>query len=239
MSTQPWTAGRPEAHGSSRDGFTRWGARRDRQIKTARLPRRAPLIRRGDLTETGTILLTFAVTDDEQFGFAPGQFVAIDQEHPTLGYRRSPYCLYGASVVDRTFELLVRIVPQGPVSIFLGQLEIGDLVSFRGPSGHSMIPKEPETHLVLIATGVGLGPCRLLLRYLKQEEPTRKVTLYWGLRLESDICLLDELIALERAMTDFDWNITLSAGTEEWPPLKGRVTETVPPILDTLADKHF
>ncbi len=207
--------------------------------KAARLPRRALVRSSLPLTDTGTVLIDFEVLDDEPFDVRPGKFVAIDTEHPELGYRRSPYCLYGASPAARTFTLLVRVVPQGPVSVFLGDLIPGDVVSFRGPSGHSMIPREAGTHLLLIATGVGLGPCRLLLRWLADNDPGRRATLYWGLRLEDDVCLLDELILLGRALPRFDWYLSLSQPPPTWPGLRGRVTHSVPPLLATLADKHF
>lgn len=236
MTTRPWPEGRSPAPGRlERVGFRSLGW----HLRTSRLGRRARLIRRSELTTTGTILLTFAVVDNHQYSFNPGQFVAIDLDHATLGYRRSPYCLYGASEEDRTFELLVRVVPQGPVSLFLGSLEVGDVIGFRGPSGHSMIPRERESHLILIATGVGLGPCRCLLRHLARTERDRRVSLFWGLRLEDDVCLLDELLSLERKLDLFDWHISLSAPHSEWPPLQGRVTETVPSLLETLGDKHF
>ncbi len=212
---------------------------RTHHSKIARLPRRAQLTARSELTETGTVLLSFDVIDEDPFRFTPGQFVAVDLVHPQLGYRRSPYCLYGGSEAERTFQLLVRIVREGPVSVFLGDLEVGDVVSFRGPSGHSMLPRERDTHLVLMCTGVGLGPCRCLLRRLAREDPGRRITLFWGLRLEEDVCLLDELLALERELVNFTWEISLSQPRGEWPPLQGRITETVPPLLERLDDKQF
>ncbi len=229
----------PTAHQPVRHAHRDAAPRPVPRNKSARLPRRALVRSSLPLTETGTILVTFEVLDGEPFRFNPGQFVAIDYEDPQLGYRRSPYCLYAASEAERTFTLLVRVVPQGPVSVFLGDLIPGDVVSFRGPSGHSMIPRENGTHLVLLATGVGLGPCRCFLRWLAENDRERRVTLYWGLRLEEDICLLDELIFLSRELPHFDWYITLSQPPPTWPGLRGRVTAAVPPLLATLADKHF
>lgn len=238
MTSRPWTeSSRLRLRGRERIGAPGMG--QAPHVKTSRLERRAQLVRRSELTSTGTILLRFAIVDNEPFRFLPGQFVAIDMDHPELGYRRSPYCLYGASEQDRVFDLLVRVVAEGPVSIFLGELEIDDLIGFRGPTGHSMLPGEPDTHLVLIATGVGLGPCRCLLRHLVRNEPDRRATLYWGLREDDDVCLLDELLSLERDLPSFDWHVSMSRSDSDWPPFKGRVTETVPPLLDTLGDKHF
>lgn len=191
------------------------------------------------LTTTATVLIHFRVIDDEPFSFKPGQFVAIDHDHPILGYRRSPYCLYGASASDRTFTLLVRVVEEGPVSLFLNELVPGDVISFRGPSGHSMIPRESDTHLMMLATGVGLGPCRCMIRHLAEFDPTRRVSLFWGLRLEEDICLEDELDALASNLPNFDWMISLSQPSAAWSGKAGRLTVTVPPVIEYLQDKAF
>ncbi len=49
----------------------------------------------------------------------------------------------------------MRIVPEGPVSVFLGELAPGDLISFRGPAGKAMTDFCDGGDLVLMATGVG------------------------------------------------------------------------------------
>lgn len=87
--------------------------------KTAHLPRRARVTGKRVLCPTGTVYLSFEILDGETFAFEPGQFVAIDMNHPEFGYKRSPYCI--ASPVSRPerFDLLVSIIPDGPVSVFL------------------------------------------------------------------------------------------------------------------------
>jgi ferredoxin-NADP reductase len=100
-----------------------------------------------------------------------------------------------------------------------------------------MIPRPVDTELILLATGVGLGPCHSLIRHLT---PThRRMTLYWGLRLESDICLTNELDELREANPEFRYGITLSRPSAEWSGLRGRITESLPPLLTTLGDKSF
>ncbi len=68
------------------------------------------------LTSTGTLRLAFAVLDGEPFGFLPGQFIGIAHKLPGFGLRKSPYCLVSPPTGERRFQLLVRVVPQGPLS---------------------------------------------------------------------------------------------------------------------------
>jgi len=207
--------------------------------KTSRLLRRARVTQYEQLTSTGTIRLSFEVIDEHPFDFEPGQFVAIDCDHATLGYRRSPYCIFSPPNAERSFQLLVRTIPEGPVSLFLSRLEPGDVISFRGATGVSMIPREPHTELILLATGVGLGPFNSLIRYLAPNGFKRPLRLFWGLRLPEDICLTEELNELAAAYPNFQYQISLSQPPANWPGLRGRVTESAPPLLETLGNKHF
>lgn len=226
--------------GASRPrNFIGRGPSRSGRNLAARLPRLARLAESETLTPTGTVRLHFEVVDEQPFDFVPGQFVAVDMNHHDHGYRRSPYCLMDGSEEGRWFELLIRRVSEGPVSLFLADLAPGDVISFRGPNGHSMLPTEDDTELVLIATGVGLSPCYCLVRRLQIMGVQRRTRLFWGLRLQSDICLLAELDSLLGASPDFEYAVSLSNATGQWQGLRGRVTESVPPLLETLSDKHF
>lgn len=206
---------------------------------SAHYSRRAEVTRTERLTETGTVRLWFRVVDDEEFAFLPGRFVGIEAKVGGLGYRRSPYCILSRPNEERTFELLVRVVPDGPLSCYLGGLQPGDVINFRGPTGRSMIPKEADTELVLLATGVGISPFLSLASTLLADGFDRPIRLYWGLRLEEDVCLVEELEELVRGPGDFSYQISLSRPTEAWRGLRGRLTESVPPLLETLGDKHF
>ncbi len=215
------------------------GAPERRLLRYDRFDRRAELVARRDLTTTGTVSLEFRVIDDHPFPFDPGYFVGIQTEVPDAGLRRSPYCITSPPDGGRTFRLLVRLVPEGPVSCYLAALREGDVITFRGPSGRSMVPKEPDTELVLLATGVGVGPLLALAEHLLSQGFDRRIHLYWGLRLSDDICLLDELDALAARSELFSYEISLSRPPAGWKGLRGRVTVSVPPLLESLGDKHF
>ena len=212
----------------------------ERNWKTSALyTRRAEVTRTQMVTSTGTLRLWFRVIDDEDFTFFPGRFVGIEAKVAGMGYRRSPYCILSPPNDEKTFELLVRIVPEGPLSRYLASLTAGDVINFRGPTGRSMLPKEDDTELVLLATGVGISPFVSLVSYLAEQGSERPIRLYWGLRLQEDICLVDELDNLVRRAASFSYQISLSRPPAGWTGLRGRLTESVPPLLETLGDKHF
>jgi NAD(P)H-flavin reductase len=207
--------------------------------RTDRYDRRARVTGYQILTRTGTVLIDFEVIDDQPFAFTPGYFVGIRATVPEVGPCKSPYCIVSPPNENRTFQLLVRLVPEGPLSYYLGALDIGDVINFRGPAGRSMVPREDDTELVLVATGVGVGPLVALVEYLAEHGFTRPIRLYWGLRLVEDICLLERLDRVVDLYPDFGYQISLSEPPRDWLGLRGRVTESVPPLLDTLGGKHF
>jgi NAD(P)H-flavin reductase len=210
-----------------------------------RYDRRAEVTDYEVLTPTGTVRIAFRVIDDEPFVFEPGFFIGIRTELPDVGVRRSPYCIVSVPNEERTFRLLVRLVPEGPVSYYLGDLQVGDRINFRGPSGRSMVPgrslvpNEGFDQMVFLATGVGVGPLMALVRYLRADGFDMPMTLYWGLRLEQDICLLDELEELTRIAPNFRYHISLSQPPPGWTGLRGRVTESVPPQLSSLERTQY
>ncbi len=207
--------------------------------KVERYDRRARLAGYENVTPTGTVRITFEVIDDQPFSFSPGQFVGIQAKVPRFGYRRSPYCIISPPGGDRTFQLLVRLVPEGPLSYYLASLKVGDVITFRGPTGRSMIPKEPDTELVLLATGVGIGPLLCLAQHLLPRGFERPIRLFWGLRLREDVCLVEQLDHLATRYDNFSYLISLSQPPNGWEGLHGRLTESVPPLLETLGGKHF
>ena len=208
--------------------------------KSGRYDRVAQVTDTRRVTDTGTIRMSFEVVDDDPFRFKPGQFVGIQARVGDFGYRKSPYCVLSPPNDERTFELLIRVVPDGPLSRHLASLEVGDKINFRGPTGRSMVPKDDDTtQLCLLATGVGISPFMSLVKVLSDRGFDRPIRLYWGLRLAEDICLLDELDELVTGAHDFRYHISLSQPPEDWTGLRGRLTESVPPLLETLGDRRF
>jgi NAD(P)H-flavin reductase len=207
--------------------------------EVSRYDRRAEVLATEWLTGTGTVRISFRVIDDQPFDFAPGQWIALEDEVAGVGPRRSPYCIYSPPTADGHFELLIRVLPDGPLSGHLASLRPGYPINFRGPRGRAILPKPTDSELVMLATGVGIAPLYSLCRHLLSTGETRRMRLYWGLRLTADVCLLDELDELAAGMPNFSYHISLSEPPNDWPGLRGRVTESVPPLLERLRGLRF
>lgn len=205
----------------------------------SRYGRRAEVEWAHRLTSTGTVRLGLRVIDDEPFDHDPGQFVGVEMHVEDLGYARSPYCILSPPTDDGRFELIVRVVRNGPVSRYLGSCEPGEVIAFRGPTGRSMVPHDDGRALVLMATGVGIGPLHALADHLLRHGFEQRITLFWGLRLADDIFLTDELDALARQYPNFSYRITLSSPPPAWTGLRGRITESVPPLLTALGGTRY
>ena len=207
-----------------------------------RYRRRARITSITPLTPTGTVRVGFEVVDGAPFDYVPGQFVGIEHHFEGFGYRRSPYCILSSPTGEPVFELLVRVVEAGPLSVHLGGVaRVGDEIAFRGPTGRSMLPRDEDEdrELVLFATGTGVSPFVSLARHLVDQGSPQRVRLWWGLRLEDDICLTDELDELRAASADFDYAISLSRPSPAWTGLRGRITESVPPLLPEVGNRRY
>jgi ferredoxin-NADP reductase len=219
--------GRPDT-----DADLTWG-------NVSRYDRRAEVVAVDRLTETGTVLISLRVTDGEPFDFLPGQWIGVEEEVPDVGFRRSSYCIFSPPSGDGRFALLVRVLVDGPLSQHLAALEPGHPIRFRGPMGRSMLPRATDAELVLLATGVGMAPLYSLCGYLAERGERRPTRLYWGLRSVEDICLTEALDGLVAALPDFQYRVSLSHPPQDWRSLRGRVTESVPPLWERLSGKRF
>ena len=230
---------RAGSHRTEAEAIEALGAAEGRWFDSARYRRRARVTSVAALTSTGTVKVGFEVVDGAPFHFDPGQFVGIEAHFEGLGYRRSPYCILSAPSDEPVFDLLIRVVPQGPLSQHLASLRPGEEVAFRGPTGRSMVPPDDDRALELFATGTGVAPFYSLARHLLAGGYAQPITLWWGLRLTDDVCLTEELDALANAYPHFSYDITLSQPTVEWTGLRGRVGESVPQRLATLGSKRY
>ena len=86
----------------------------------------------------------------------------------------------------------------GIASNYLCDLAPGDTVAVTGPAGKTfLLPDDPSSHLILLATGTGIAPFRAFLKRIYEELPawTGQVWLFFGVRTEAECLYREELDA--------------------------------------------
>jgi Na+-transporting NADH:ubiquinone oxidoreductase subunit F len=130
------------------------------------------------------------------------------------------YSLANSPRQNQIVTLVVRIalpppdaapsVPPGQVSSYLFSLEPEDQIQITGPFGDFQA-REGNREMVLIAGGAGIAPMRsIVLDQLQRRDPTRKVSLWYGVRNLQDLCYAEAFGALAAQHENFSWQVSLS-----------------------------
>lgn len=166
----------------------------------------------------------FEVPEAPQFAFIPGQWVSVEELVDGESITRA-YSIASPPGGNR-FELCLNRVQNGHLSPYLFTLAPGDTVEMRGPFG-TFILREPPNDSVLVATGTGIAPFRAMLPARMAKDPSRQVTLLFGVRHEGSLLYRAEFEALERAHPNFRFWPTLTRPEPGWSGRTGRVQQHV------------
>ncbi|MFQ5597687.1 MAG: FAD-binding oxidoreductase [Nitrospiria bacterium] len=162
--------------------------------------------------------------------FKAGQYIAIEVTEIKEGRPRQnnrPYSIVSPPEEPEVIKLCVNLVPGGPGSTYLHNLQIGDEVPFLYPLGYFIIKNDNASALIFVATGTGIAPIQSMIKHLINRGSQRKMTLYWGLRQERDLYYQAFYIGLAEKHPFFHYKPTLSQPSSEWRGLRGRVTEHI------------
>lgn len=136
---------------------------------------------------------------------------------------------------DGSIELLQSVAPMGEGSKWLLGLKPGDPIEMLGPLGKFVLQKESSRPKVFVATGCGIAPIRAMVVDALREQ----MTLYWGLRYETDVFWKEEFEGLATEHPNFRFIMTLSQSTDAWTGARGRVTEHVIKETPDLKNSEF
>jgi ferredoxin--NADP+ reductase len=120
-------------------------------------------------------------------------------------------------------DAVTGVERHGVASNYLCDLEPGDSVAVTGPVGKAfLLPHDPSSNLILVATGTGIAPFRAFLRriYLELPEWTGAVRMFFGVRTAAE-CLYRE--ELESFLDRPDFRLTYAFSREQARPDGGRM----------------
>ncbi len=179
----------------------------------------------------------FGFTKPENFTFKAGQFVLFDV--PLLA---SPSDIqpraYSIASVSEDPELLfvIKLTPGGRMSMYVEQqLDIGSIMTIKGPFGFFTLREDPSVDILLACTGAGIAPFRAIAIDALQKGDTRSIDVLFVVRNEEDFFWLQNFRDLEAAHPNFHLHLSLSQPKEGWQGLTGRVQQAIPQLQKELS----
>ena len=152
-----------------------------------------------------------------------GQFLNVKNE---AGWVRS-YSLASLPAEDNLMELQVRRMPEGQMSHWLvDDFSVGEHIEIEGPNGHCIYSDgEPESSILMVATGTGLAPLIGILRDALHQGHTGVIHLYHGARSAEELYLYEELNMLARENSNVHYHACVSGGDVPQGMTSGRAAE--------------
>jgi propane monooxygenase reductase subunit len=172
--------------------------------------------------------LVLRLLEPAELTFFPGQYVDIAV--PGTEATRSFSMANTSSREGGRLEFIIKVYPDGLFSSYLDtRLAVGDRLDLTGPFGVFTLREGHDEDLVFVGGGAGLAPILALLRSMAERGIDRRVTFYYGARRRRDLCLSDELKALEEKLAHFRYIPALSEPAEEdgWDGEVGLITDVV------------
>ncbi|MBI2923466.1 MAG: FAD-dependent oxidoreductase [Planctomycetes bacterium] len=189
----------------------------------------------------GSRWITLRAGDEHPVPYEPGNVLALRLGHAGATMKHA-YTVTWADPAARTFSIIYRVIPAGRMTPRLAALGPDAPVEFSGvhhnPIRHEVNPGARQ--VVGLATGTGVGPLYGYFRYVLEGALERRpLALFVGFREEADIGPRAELDALAAAHPNFTWAPTLSSPGPAWEGLRGRLGESVPPLIERPRETHF
>jgi len=168
----------------------------------------------------------FTVKPKENIDFKAGQFIKTIL-NDGKEFARS-YSIASAPNEKGTFDLCVKILPDGLGSHVFDNFTVGDSIEFEGPMGRFVI-EDLQRDYVFIAAGVGIAPIRGHVQHLLNNNYQKKAIVYFGFR--SDYYYQEELEELKKK-DNFSLLLTASRPPNNWNADTGRVHSIVKKHLE-------
>lgn len=155
--------------------------------------------------------------------YESGQFAMVLFDHEGEELQRAYSISSPAHATD--FQLCVKLLPDGRGSHYLGNLQAGDAVKFKGPFGMFYLKPDNEKDLLLVATGTGIAPMKGIITDLLQKGDQRQINLVFGVRYPQDLFYQDYFQELAAKHDNFNLLLTCSRPEGDWQGETGRVTD--------------
>jgi naphthalene 1,2-dioxygenase ferredoxin reductase component len=158
-------------------------------------------------------ILRLAPPADERLAFRAGQYAK-------LGFGALPPRDY--SMANRPDEPLlefhIRDVGDGASRYAVRRLALGETVTVAGPFGDAYLRAEHSGPIIAIAGGSGLAPMKSIVETALHQGRQQDIRLYFGVRSERDLYLLDHFAWIADAHANFHFIPVVAepSGASRW-----------------------
>lgn len=193
----------------------------DEFIEKPAIRQKAQVIARDRMTHD-ILRLRLALEAPEKFRFAAGQYLNLTMaDAPMRSYSM-------ANRPDEAIvELHIRQVPEGRTSTAIHRdLAVGDQVEIEGPCGSAYLRDAHDGPIIALAGGSGLAPIKSIVETALHAGMAQPVWLYFGVRKEEDLYLVDHFEGLARQFANLTFVPVLSQA-EATPHRTGFVTDAL------------
>lgn len=140
-------------------------------------------------------LFTFSCPPDEVWTFKAGQYMIFHIPQKEGHAARRLYSIASPPSQKNTLDFVIEMVPNGIGSMFLSALELGGTITLQGPAGMFAI-RSDEKNKIFLATGTGIAPMHSMIHTLIEENTTKELHVFWGLKKCEDMYYGEELMKL-------------------------------------------
>ncbi len=158
---------------------------------------------RKETSDTVSIAFDVPSTLKNDFSFMAGQYLTLKTKIGGEEIRRS-YSLCSAPF-ESEWRVAIKQVNQGIFSTYANnELKIGDVLDVMTPAGNFFLKPDSKTtkNYVLFAAGSGITPILSISKTILKEEPTGRITLFYGNKNFSSIIFREAIEALKNTYMD-------------------------------------
>lgn len=154
--------------------------------------------------------------------FKPGQFIMISYPVGDEIVKRA-YSISSSPTKDY-FEITVREVVDGKVSIALQKVQVGDEFELTGPFGNFFL-EDDDKDIIMIGCGCGVMPFWSMIDYIVDKKLDTKVKYFVSYQKEKDIVFKEKAEQLMKDNPNLKINYTLTKDDENisWQGQRGRI----------------
>ena len=152
-----------------------------------------------EVIQDSTLIWSLKITPEngEIIKFQPGQYIYFTIIGKNVSKEPHPFIIASSPTKN---HLTLTIKESGDYTSIIGQAEIGDKAYIDGPYGIFKPLESESEELVFIAGGVGITPFLSTLRFLRDNNEKRNITLVWGIRIQEEMILVSEFEEFKKKM---------------------------------------